>query len=109
MGSDDIEARPSDVAAGDDIVKAPVEVGRENIHATVPPHESYEGRHRFDPMASWSIAEERRVVRKTDLMLLTWLCVMVGARSYDEGDQQLTCLTVLWLATGSRKSEQHLG
>jgi hypothetical protein len=81
MGSDDIEARPSDVGPGDDIVKAPVEVGRENIHATVPPHESYEGRHRFDPTASWSIAEERKVVRKTDLMLLTWLCVMVSARA----------------------------
>lgn len=79
MGTDDIEARQSDVGLPhDDLAKPPVEVGRENIHATVPPHETYEGRHRFDPGASWSIAEERKVVRKTDLYLLTWLCVMVS-------------------------------
>jgi hypothetical protein len=53
------------------------EVGREHIHSTVPPHDTYEGRHRFDPSASWSPEEERKVVRKTDWRLLTWLCVMV--------------------------------
>lgn len=79
MAPTDIEARHLDVAAPDDIVKpvAEVEIGRENIHGIVPPHESYEGCHRFDPTASWSIAEERKAVRKTDLMLLSWLCVMV--------------------------------
>lgn len=82
MGTDDIEARRSDAAAADDLVKAPVDVGRQNIHASLPPHDSYEGRHRFDPTVSWSIEEERKVVRKTDLYLLTWLCVMVRTILY---------------------------
>lgn len=58
--------------------KGVVEVGRENIYLSIRPHESYEGGHRFDPYASWSAAEERRVVRKTDIRLLGWLCIMVS-------------------------------
>lgn len=54
-----------------------VPVGRENLSGALPPHESYEGRHRWDPAATWTEDEERRVVRKTDLYLLSWLCVMV--------------------------------
>lgn len=57
--------------------KGDILVGRENIHNTLPPHESYEGRHRHDPLAEWTAAEERSVVRKTDLRLLSWLCIMV--------------------------------
>jgi len=52
-------------------------VGRENLSDIIPPHDSYEGSHRFDPGATWTEQEERRVVRKTDLYLLSWLCVMV--------------------------------
>ncbi|KAH8898923.1 major facilitator superfamily transporter [Thozetella sp. PMI_491] len=61
-------------------------VGRENLADTLPPHETYEGRHRFDPYASWTIAEERKVVRKTDLYLLTWLCVMFFGLQLDRGN-----------------------
>lgn len=52
-------------------------IGRENLSGALPPHESYEGRHRWDPSATWSESEERRVVWKTDLYLLSWLCLMV--------------------------------
>lgn len=52
-------------------------VGRENIANLVPPHDSYEGKHRWDPLATWTAAEERRVVRKTDLKLLTMLCTQM--------------------------------
>jgi hypothetical protein len=52
-------------------------VGREHLSSTLPPHESYEGRHRWDPQATWTPEEEARVVRKTDLKLLTWVCFMV--------------------------------
>ena len=52
-------------------------IGRENLSDALPPHESYEGLHRYDPGATWTEAEERKVVRKTDLILLSWLCVMV--------------------------------
>ena len=54
-----------------------VPVGRENLSEALPPHESYEGRHRWDPSATWTEQEERRLVRKTDLYLLSWICVMV--------------------------------
>lgn len=54
-----------------------VPVGRENLGDALPPHDSYEGRHRYDPEATWTAEEEARVVRKTDLYLLTWICVMV--------------------------------
>jgi hypothetical protein len=78
MGTD-IEAAPHTRRVSEDAssLKLPAQVGRQELADIVPPHESYEGRHRFDPHASWSIEEERRVVRKTDLRLLTWLCLMM--------------------------------
>ncbi|KAI4594317.1 hypothetical protein KJ359_008340 [Pestalotiopsis sp. 9143b] len=66
--------------------KGVVEVGRENIYLSIRPHESYEGGHRFDPYASWSAAEERRVVRKTDIRLLGWLCIMFFGLQLDRGN-----------------------
>ena len=48
----------------------PTEVGRTHIH--LRPHESYEGAHKWDPEITWTSEEESKVVRKTDLTLLTW-------------------------------------
>jgi len=78
MGND-IEASPHTTRISEDAnsLKSSAHVGREELADIVPPHETYEGRHRFDPQASWTIEEERRVVRKTDLRLLTWLCLMM--------------------------------
>jgi hypothetical protein len=56
-------------------LKQPTSVGRGELADIVPPSDSYEGKHRFDPTASWSAEEEARVVRKTDLKLLPWLCL----------------------------------
>lgn len=53
-------------------------VGRQNLADAVPPHPTYEGAHRWDPTASWSIEEEKRCVRKADLYLMSWLCLMVS-------------------------------
>lgn len=61
-----------------DVGKADIGVGREQLHTALPPHDTYEGRHRFDPLAEWTVAEERGVARKTDLRLLSWLCIMVS-------------------------------
>ena len=55
-----------------------VHVGRENLADALPPHDSYEGLHRWDPQATWTEAEERKLVWKTDFYLLTWICVMVS-------------------------------
>ena len=54
-----------------------VQVGIENLSNSIPPHESYEGVHRWDPLATWTPGEEAAVVRKTDFYLLTWVCLMV--------------------------------
>lgn len=78
MGKDDIEARPDAADDFHEVDKGQVEVGRENIHNAVPPHETYEGHHRYDPDVTWTEEEEKKVIRKTDLKLMTWLCVMVG-------------------------------
>ncbi|CAO1638857.1 unnamed protein product [Sympodiomycopsis kandeliae] len=51
-------------------------VGRDNLSSAIPPDAAYEGRHRWDPEAKWTVQEERRVVRKTDIWLMSWLCVM---------------------------------
>jgi hypothetical protein len=51
-------------------------IGREHLSKALPPHESYEGRHRWDPNAVWSEKEESRLVWKTDVYFLSWVCVM---------------------------------
>lgn len=84
MGVDDIENRPQADAVSVD--KAQVEVGRENLHNTIQPHESYEGAHRWDPDITWSPQEEKRAIRKTDMMLLSWLCVMFFGLQLDRGN-----------------------
>lgn len=65
-----------------------VPVGREHLSEALPPHESYEGVHRWDPNATWTEDEERRVVRKTDLFLLSWLCIMFFGLQLDRGNIQ---------------------
>ncbi len=54
-----------------------VRVGIENLAKSTPPHEFYEGVHRWDPTATWTPEEEAAVVRKTDIYLLSWICLMV--------------------------------
>ena len=79
MGTpDDIESRVTPPGTIEEVPSKPtIEVGREHLHSAIPPHDTYEGRHRFDPQATWSPQDEKRVVRKTDLRLLSWLCIMV--------------------------------
>lgn len=63
-------------------------VGREHLSRVLPPHESYEGRHRWDPTLEWDEAEEKKLVRKTDAYLLSWLCVMFFGLQLDRGNVQ---------------------
>lgn len=73
MGSqDDVEFAGKAVSDGGSVTQASeAHVGRDHLATVIRPHESYEGFHRFDPSATWTEAEERRVVRKTDLKLLS--------------------------------------
>ncbi|KAI9827279.1 MAG: hypothetical protein M1832_005417 [Thelocarpon impressellum] len=61
-------------------------VGAEHLSSVVPPHESYEGFHRYDPSATWTAEEEAAVVRKTDFTLLSWICVMFFGLQLDRGN-----------------------
>lgn len=59
-------------------------VGRDQI--SLRPHDSYEGAHRWDPSAEWSPDEEAKVVRKADVYLLSWLCLMFFGLQLDRGN-----------------------
>lgn len=88
MDAKDVEGYPSKtVSDGGSITQvSDAHVGRDALADVVPPHDSYEGKHRFDPSATWTAAEERRVVRKCDMYLLSWLCVMFFALQLDRGN-----------------------
>lgn len=62
----------------DESSKVSVGVGQEQLAQVTVPHESFEGYHRFDATATWTPDEERRVVLKTDFLLLGWVCIMVS-------------------------------
>ncbi|QGI65746.1 hypothetical protein CEK27_009717 [Fusarium fujikuroi] len=87
MGNPDIETS-SAVAqrVSVEITKTQVGVGREQLSDALPPHADYEGGHRWDPSATWTPEEERRAVRKTDLKLLSWLCLMFFGLQLDRGN-----------------------
>lgn len=61
-------------------------VGRENLSSVVPPDDKYEGRHRWDPTAEWTPEEEKKVVWKTDIRLLSWLCLLFFCLQLDRGN-----------------------
>lgn len=65
-------------------LKPSVQVGRD--HIDLRPHESYEGAHRWDPLAERSSEEEARVVRKVDFYLLSWICLMFFGLQLDRGN-----------------------
>ncbi|KAL6709355.1 hypothetical protein ACN47E_001762 [Coniothyrium glycines] len=87
MGSPDIEvARPARTSGDAESLKPAAQVGRAELAYTTQPHETYEGVHRYDPAARWTAEEERRVVWKTDLRLLSWLCLMMFGLQLDRGN-----------------------
>ncbi|KAF2272799.1 MFS general substrate transporter [Westerdykella ornata] len=50
------------------------------------PIDSYEGIHRYDPKFEWEPEEERRVVRKIDKRICSWVCLMFFALQLDRGN-----------------------
>ncbi|KAI7549440.1 MFS general substrate transporter [Hortaea werneckii] len=57
-----------------------------SLAAFYKPIDTYEGRHRYDPNFEWEPAEERRLVRKIDYRICTWVCVMFFALQLDRGN-----------------------
>lgn len=42
------------------------------------PIESYEGYHRYDPDFEWTAKEEKQIVRRLDLRICAYVCLMVS-------------------------------
>ncbi|KAK7752682.1 hypothetical protein SLS62_005451 [Diatrype stigma] len=50
------------------------------------PIPEYEGIHRYDPSAEWTEAEEKKLVRKLDYRICSWVCLMFFALQLDRGN-----------------------
>ncbi|THZ77675.1 retrograde regulation protein 2 [Aureobasidium pullulans] len=50
------------------------------------PIEEYEGYHRWDPSFQWEAKEEKKLVRKIDLRICSWVCFMFFALQLDRGN-----------------------
>ena len=57
-----------------------------SLAAFYKPIDTYEGRHRYDPNFEWGPAEEKRLVRKIDYRICTWVCLMFFALQLDRGN-----------------------
>ncbi|KAI0916391.1 hypothetical protein AcV5_003347, partial [Taiwanofungus camphoratus] len=50
------------------------------------PPDSYEGKHRFDAEATWTVDEERRLLRKIDIRVMVFVCICFSALQLDRGN-----------------------
>jgi hypothetical protein len=71
-----VRRRSSDECSASHVSTPPV--SQEQLSRVIEPHDTYEGKHRWDPEAEWTPAEEAAVVRKTDFLLLSWISLMVS-------------------------------
>lgn len=57
--------------------------------AAYEPIPEYEGRHRYDTKAQWTGEEERKLVRKLDYRICSWVCLMFFGK---QSSQLLLCI-----------------
>ncbi|KAF6826848.1 phthalate transporter [Colletotrichum plurivorum] len=57
--------------------------GSAQLYEPIP---EYEGRHRYDPTAEWSEKEEKKLVRRLDYKICSWVCLMFFALQLDRGN-----------------------
>ncbi|KAJ9618824.1 hypothetical protein H2204_012900 [Knufia peltigerae] len=60
-----------------------IRVDGENAYV---PIDRYEGRHRWDPEFEWDPAEEKKLVRKIDWKICTWVCLTFFALQLDRAN-----------------------
>lgn len=53
------------------------------------PPQGYEGKHRFDVNARWTLAEEKALLRKVDLRVCLFVCICFAALQLDRGNVSL--------------------
>ena len=68
--------KPERTPEGDDI----------SLEKYYAPIDTYEGRHRYEPQATWSQAEEKALIRKLDVRVCAWCCLMFFALQLDRGN-----------------------
>lgn len=57
-----------------------------NLEKYYVPIARYEGRHRYDPKATWTEAEETSLIRRLDLRVCAYCCFMFFALQLDRGN-----------------------
>ncbi|KAF5355755.1 hypothetical protein D9756_003708 [Leucocoprinus leucothites] len=53
---------------------------------TYRPPGNYENAHRFEPLARWTWREEKAIVRKIDLRIMIWACIMFFSLDLDRAN-----------------------
>ncbi|KAF5710084.1 tartrate transporter [Fusarium mundagurra] len=57
--------------------------GATELYKPIP---EYEGIHRYDPTAEWTEKEEKKLVRRLDKRICSWVCLMFFALQLDRGN-----------------------
>jgi len=81
-----IKSSKSSSLASTDAPSTLREKNRDGQRDYIAPPPEFPGRHRWNPEASWSTAEEKALVRKIDLRLLLCFCIMSVGMQMDRGN-----------------------
>ncbi|KAJ5660593.1 Major facilitator superfamily domain general substrate transporter [Penicillium longicatenatum] len=73
------------------------------------PIDSYEGIHRWDPKFEWTQEEEKKIVRKIDVRVLTFACVTFFALQLDRGNISQALASTFLEDLGMTSNDYNLG
>ena len=81
-----VPSKDSEQVAGDLKAIADANESVDSLEKFYVPIERYEGRHRYDPKATWTEAEEKSLIRRLDLRVCAYCCFMFFALQLDRGN-----------------------